>query len=366
MPGPCPVLLLTRSLGLGGSERQLTEIAKALDRGAFAPHVGCFQAQGFRAEELRAAGIPVVQFPVTSFVRPSAIRGLLAMIRYLREHRIQLVHTFDVPLNLFGVPAARLFRVPRVLSSQRAHRALTPGFRRHLLRLTDRMVDGIVVNSEAVRRELMEADRVPPQLIHLCYNGIDATFFECSRNQSPPVGPIVIGVICALRPEKGLETLLEAFARLHDPQRMARLRIVGSGPSLTSLRQLAQKLDLGARCAFEPATKDVPEALRRIDIFVLPSLSEALSNSLMEAMAAGCCVVASKTGGNPELVTDQQSGLLFPPGDSAALAACLNLLLRNAALRARLAAAAAERMRTGFTIERAARRMAEIYQQVLT
>ncbi len=361
-PKPCPVLLLTRSLGLGGTERQLTEIAKALDHEAFAPHVGCFHAEGFRAEELRAAGVPVVQFPVTSFVSPSAIGGLLAMGRYLREHAIQLVHTFDVPLNLFGVPAARLFRVPRVLSSQRAHRALTPGLRRRLLRLTDRMVDGIVVNSEAVRRELIEADRVPPRLIHLCYNGIDTASFQSSR--SPASGPVVIGVICALRPEKGLPTLLEAFARLHAPPGAAQLRIVGSGPSLSSLQELAQKLALGGRCTFEPATKDVPAALERIDVFVLPSLSEALSNSLMEAMASGCCVVASKTGGNPELVVDRQCGLLFPPGDSAALAACLDLLLRNAAMRAGLAAAAAERMRTAFTIEQAARRMAEIYRKI--
>jgi L-malate glycosyltransferase len=355
--------LLTRSLGLGGTERQLAEMAKALDRAAFRPHVGCFHAEGFRAEELRAAGVPVVRFPVTSFLGPSVLSGLATMGRYMREHNIRLVHTFDVPLNLFGVPAARFLRVPCVLSSQRAHRALTPGIRRRLLRLTDRMVDGIVVNSDAVRRELIEADRVPPRLIHLCYNGIDAAFFESHR--PPAAGPIVIGLICALRPEKSVETLLEAFARWNVPQTAARLRITGTGPSLPSLEQLARKLNLGNRCTFEPATNYIPAALEDIDIFVLPSLSESLSNSLMEAMASGCCVVASKAGGNPELVTDQQTGLLFPAGDSAALTACLDLLLRNATLRRRLAAAAAERMRTEFTMERAARRMAEIYAEVL-
>jgi L-malate glycosyltransferase len=363
MHKPCPILLLTRSLGLGGTERQLAEIAKALDRSAFAPHVGCFHAEGFRAEELRSAGVPVARFPVTSFVRPSVISGLLAMGRYIHGHEIQLVHTFDVPLNLFGVPAARLFRVPCVLSSQRAHRALTPGIRRRLLRFSDRLVNGIVVNSEAVRRELIEVDGVPPRLIHLCYNGIDAAFFQSNR---PPVeGPLTIGVICALRPEKGLETLLQAFASLEAPPANARLRIVGSGPSLPSLEELAHKLNLRDRCTFEPATKDVPAVLERIDIFVLPSLSEALSNSLMEAMASGCSVVASEAGGNPELVVDQQSGLLFHPGDSTALATCLDLLLRNPDLRARLAAAGRERMRTEFTLLRAAWRIEEIYAQVL-
>jgi L-malate glycosyltransferase len=362
MSVPCPILLLTRSLGLGGSERQLAEIAKALDRSVFEPHVGCFDAEGFRADELRAAGVPVVEFPVKSFLRPSLLIGLAAMGRYVRMHGIQLVHTFDVPLNLFGVPAARLFRVPHVISSQRAHRAITPGFRRRLLRVTDRLVDAIVVNSEAVRRELMEADRVPSHRIHLCYNGIDTNFFAGAPRSRE--GPIVIGVICALRPEKGLRTLIEAFARVQCPGD-ARLLIVGSGPSLPQLEELARKLALGERCTFEPATKDVRAWLERIDIFVLPSLSEALSNSLMEAMACGCCVVASRVGGNPELVTDRQNGLLFPAGDSAALASCLDLLLCDPILRARLAAAGAQRMREEFTLARAAERMGEIYTGVL-
>jgi|SRR5579871_724911 len=362
MAQPIPVLLMTRSLGLGGSERQLTEIAKALNRASFAPHVGCFHAEGFRAEELRACGVPVVEFPVSSFLSLSALTGARVVGRYLREHGIQLVHTFDVPLNLFGVPVTRWYRVPRVISSQRAHRDLTPGLRRHLLRITDRLVDAVVVNSEAVRRDLIETDRVPPALIHLCYNGLDAAAFPPPSGR--PVEPVVIGVICALRPEKGLETLLAAFAQLNKPS-AAQLLIVGSGPALPGLQALAAKLGLQGRCVFEPATKQVAERLRAIHIFVLPSLSEAFSNSLMEAMACGCCVVASRVGGNPELVIEGESGLLFRPGDSADLARCLEQLLRDTVLRDRLAAAAIARIQQHFTLARAAERMGEIYRVVL-
>jgi len=359
---------MSHSLGLGGSERQLTEIARSLDRSRFEPHAGCFHAEGFRAEELRSAGLPVVEFPVTSFIGPSLVTGTMAMGRYLRARDIRLVHTFDVPSNLFGVPAARFFRVPHVISSQRVHRALTPGLRRHLLRLTDGFVDAIVVNSESVRSELMEADRVPGRLIHRCPNGIDGERFQPASQ--PREGPAVIGAICALRPEKSLETLLEAFARLGHGfdagSRDARLLIVGSGPSLPGLQDLASKLGLGTRCTFEPATSDVPARLRSIDIFVLPSLSEALSNALMEAMACGCCVVASEAGGNPELVRGGETGLLFPPRDSTALAACLELLLSDAALRARLASAGAERMRKEFSLASVVARMEEIYHAVLS
>jgi glycosyltransferase involved in cell wall biosynthesis len=213
-----------------------------------------------------------------------------------------------------------------------------------------------------VRRELLTIDRVPGQRIRHCPNGIDTGVFQPATR--PREGPAVIGAIGALRPEKNLETLLEAFARLRRGAD-ARLLIVGQGPSLPGLKALARKLDLGARCAFEPATKDVPARLQSIDIFVLPSLSEALSNALMEAMACGCCAVVSRAGGNPELVRDGETGLLFPPGDAGALASCLDLLLGDPVLRVRLAAAGAERMRKEFSIESAAARMEEIYSAVL-
>jgi len=357
-----PVLLMARELGLGGSERQLAETAKALSDFGFEPHVGCFHAGGFRAAELRDANVPVVEFPVSSFVRPAAAAGALALGRYIRERRIQLVHTFDVPLNLFAVPLARLFRAPRVLSSQRAHRELTPGVRRRLLRVTDRLVDGIVVNCAAVRRDLVENDAVPPRLIHLCYNGLDPEVFYPPAFRPP--GPVEIGIVCAVRPEKGLATLLEAFARL-ESRADVRLTIVGSGPALHDVQELASRLQLGRRCTFEPAIRDVAGRLRSMDIFVLPSLSEALSNSLMEAMACGCCAVASRAGGNPELVQEQETGLLFKPGDSADLARCLDLLVGNSALRQRLAAAGSASIRQQFTIRRSVEQMAAIYRAVL-
>ena len=362
MPKACPVLLMTRSLGLGGTERQLTEIAKRLDRSLFEPHVGCFEADGFRAEDLAAAGVPVLQLPVRSFLRPEVITGAMALGQYLREHAIQIVHTFDVPLNLFGVTAARVYRAPHVISSQRAFRALTPGFRRRLLRFTDQLVDAIVVNSEAVRRDLIDADHVSPRLIHLCHNGIDIEQFCPGARRSD--GSVVIGVLGALRPEKGIETLLQAYGRL-GPRTDVGLKIIGSGPALPELEARAAELGLGDRCIFEPATQSVAEALREIDIFVLPSLSESFSNSLMEAMACGCCAVASRVGGNPELIADRETGLLFSARDSSELATCLDLLLRDCDLRRRLAGAGSCRVRERFTIARAAETMSAIYRGVL-
>ena len=236
-----------------------------------------------------------------------------------------------------------------VLSSQRAHRQLAGFAYRRLLRLTDRMVDGIVVNCEAVRKHLLIDESVPDRLIHVCHNGIDTDHFQ-PRTPSTG-GPINIGIVCALRPEKGLETLMEAFGRVAGSHPAARLMIVGSGPMEQALRAQAAALQVAEKCHFEATTANVAAWLQQIDIFVLPSLSEALSNSLMEAMSCGCAVIASEVGGNPELVTHGETGLLFPAGDAGQLADRLRSLLDDPALRDRLARNASRKIREQFTIQ---------------
>jgi glycosyltransferase involved in cell wall biosynthesis len=141
----------------------------------------------------------------------------------------------------------------------------------------------------------------------------------------------------------------------------ARLLIVGSGPELDKLKAQVKGLGVAGQCVFVPATEQVAEWLRAMDIFVLPSLSEAFSNSLMEAMACGCCVVASNVGGNPELAGDPRRGVLFEARDSAALTGVLRDLVGNPERRKRMANEGSSFIRNGFTMAGSARRMAEIY-----
>jgi len=305
---------MARELGLGGTERQLAETALSLDRVRFEPHVACFTSGGFRANELREAGVPILETGVRSLVSRSALDGAARLGAYLRANAISLVHAFDVPADLFAVPVARFYRTPVVLSSMRAHRSLTPGATRTLLRATDRLVHGIVVNSRAVMRELEQDDRVAPSRMRLVYNGLDTSIFRPDGERATlpwSDATVVIGIVCALRPEKGLDLLVDAFRRVKAGRPGVKLLIVGSGPMLAELQAAA-----GHDVHFEAAQRNVAPWLRAMDIFVLPSMSEALSNSLMEAMGCGCCPVASDTGGNPELVQDGATGLLFSVGDA--------------------------------------------------
>jgi len=368
MASPVPILLMIRELGLGGTERQLSAVARSLDPSKFTVHIGCFQDQGLRRQELDQAGIPIVRFPVRSFRSPSLFTGALEMRRYIREHGIRLVHPFDYPAIAFGIPVARTCSNVVAVSSQRYHRSLRPGWPHHMQRVTDRLADAVVVNCEYLARHLREEEHVPAERIHLCYNGLDLDIFRPipgPRRPEVAEASLVIGVVCALRPEKDLSTLLTAFARVRNLRAGMKLLIVGDGICKSDLQEQAKILSIFDDCVFLPAKAEVAELLRSIDIFVLPSLSEALSNSLMEAMACGCCAVASRTGGNVELVADGRTGWLFEPGNVTELAQVLENVIEHDARRKDAAEKGQQFLQEGFSFAAMGRRMEEIYSALL-
>lgn len=210
---------------------------------------------------------------------------------------------------------------------------------------------------------------MPPEKLHFCPNGLDiARFFPQSRRGSSPSqgSSITVGIVCLLRPEKNIELLLGAFAKVQHRFPESQLVIVGSGPELNRLLKLRSDLNLSEpRCLFVPATKDVATWPRRIDIFVLPSRSEASANALLEAMASGCCVIASSAGGNLDLIEHKRTGLLFPSGDLERLCVCLETTLFDKGLRKRLGENAAALVRASYSWENSAHTMQEIYLKLL-
>lgn len=357
-----PILLLVRELGIGGTERQLVETARFLKGGPFVPHVACFRPDGLRKAELIDAQVPILELPIYSFRSLAVIKGAKLLLRYIRDQQIQIVHSFDAPLNVFAAPLARFSFGPAVVTSQRAHRDLAGIQFKSLLRMTDRLADAIVVNCDWMSRYLVEEEGVPEAKVRLCYNAIDIERYRRLEPLSPPSATQVIGTVCALRPEKAVDTLLRAMAQLEKTD--TRLLVVGSGPQEQDLRSLAAKLGIESRCHFEPATSDVTKWLSQIDVFVLPSRFEALSNALMEAMACGCCPVATRVGGNPELVEHGSNGLLFTVDDTFDLANQISRLLNNPSQIKIFGERASAKM-AQFTLARSANTMQSIYESVL-
>ena len=367
LPRPVPILLTVRELNCGGIERDVTKIALNIDRSRFEPHVASYQAEGMRFEELSRAGIPFLHVPFSSLKSPTALSAAMRVRRYIREHGICLVHAYD-PSAVFVAPIAKALRVPAILSSTVSNRDLRDKRTLRLVRWTDRIVDTVVVNCEAMRRHMIDDEHMPSERIELCYNGVDtAEFYPATARKPAPVADasFVIGTVCVLRQEKALDLLQEAFARIRHIKPGMKLLIVGSGPELPRLEANARRLGVQDDSLFVPATPLVAQYLRGLDIFVSCSNSEAFSNAILEAMACGCCVVGSRVGGTPELIGEDERGLLFHPGDVGDLAEKLTALLASEPLCRELGARAAEFAKTKLNIEIASQRMAEIYETVL-
>ncbi len=364
---PIPVLLTVRELHHGGIERDVSKIALTLDRSRFQPHVASYQANGMRFEELSSAGIPFLHVPLSSLKSPAALSAALRVVRYIREHGIRITHAYDSSA-VFVAPIARALRVPAVLSSTLGNRDLLDQRTRRQVRWTDKIVDTVVVNCEAMRRHMVDDEHFPNERIELCYNGVDTgQFFPAPAAKPAPVADasFLIGSVCVLRPEKALHLLQEAFARIRHLRPGMKLLLVGSGPELPRLQLNCRRLGIQDDCVILPATSRVPQFLRAFDIFVLCSRSEAFSNSLLEAMACGCCAVGSRVGGTPELIGNDERGLLFRTGDAGDLAEKLATLIGNEQLRSQLGTRAADFARTTLNIEIAARRMEDIYESLL-
>jgi L-malate glycosyltransferase len=364
---PVPILLAIHSLGHGGSERQLANIALAVDRTRFSPHVASV-LDGFQAEELRRQRIPAVTIPLKSFVSPGALSVARQLRSYIQCNRIRLVHTFDYTLSLFGIPVARTCSGVIALSSQRCYMDLVPRKYKWPLLQAHRMAHGVVVNCGEMRRHLVEDYSYPENRVTVCYNGLDISRFSSSgrrRLAGTENASLVIGTVCVLRAEKNVGQLLEAFAQARKVKSGMKLVIVGNGPERDRLGVMSAALGLAGECLFLPSTPDVASALRGIDIFVHPSVSEGLPNAVMEAMACGCAVVATRVGGCPELIHDGKNGFLADPRDLTSLTQQLQLAISQDDLRMQVANAAAERMQD-FSLAQAAARMQQIYESYIS
>src|SRR2546425_810882 len=359
------ILLLGANLNFGGTEGQFVEIACRLDRSRWDLHVSCVRAEGPQRAKLDAANVRAWSCGSGSFKSPRFAVAVLKLAGFLRAHRIRLVHSFDFYSNIMAVPAARLARVPAVIASQRDLGDLRPPLQRRLHNVVLRLADYVVVNAERVAERIAKAGIAEPTRIAVIPNGVDLTRFSGTAREDGRAGRIVIGTLAMLRAEKGLVDFVQAAGRVVERFPEARFVIWGEGPLRADLERLIRDLGLRGAVTLPGVTLEPETAVRQLDIFVLPSLSESCSNALLEAMATGRAVVATCVGGTPALVEDEVTGLLVPPGDPAALAKAVIRLIEAPALAAGFAARAEERVRAEFSMDRMLARLEALYDKAL-
>ena len=346
-----PVLLVGDTLAMGGTERQFTEIACGLTHLGWDVRVACLRAEGPLRAQLEEASLEPWSCGDGSLKSPAFVRGIWRLARYIRRHRIGLVHSFDFYSNAYGVLASRFARIGIAIASQRDLGNLRPPVQQRLNRMMLRLAHHVLANSEAAAARVREGGGARPEHVVVVRNGVDTGRFVPRELNDDPRPVRVFGTVANLRPEKGLTDVVRAAALVRSQHPDVRMVLWGEGPLRPKLEALIQNLGLDHIVQLPGHAPDAEKALSKMDAFILPSLSESCSNSLMEAMAMGLPVIASHTGGNPELVQDGSSGLLVRPGDPADLARAMTHLMENPAVAARLAGQAAQRARAEFSLQ---------------
>ena len=362
------VCLVIGQLGLGGAEKQLAVLAAGLRRRGVDVTVVVLREGGPREDILRAAGVPLISLGLptaTRLWRRLAV-GVLAVARLRRTlHRLrpEVVHAFLLHSYVLTAPAARLAGVPvyvagrRSLSDYKASQRVAGAGER----LATRMTDLLIANAEAVADDVVRTEGVARDKIRVVYNGLaESAFVPAPPAELVSSAPVLL-CVANLRRYKGHHYLLDAAALLRARGLPCTLALAGSGPEHEALRRQADELGLDVR--FLGARADIAALLARADVAVLPSLTEGMSNSVMEAMAAGRPVVATAVGGTAELLEGR--GVLVPPADAPALAAGLERVLRDP-VGARLTAAAAREWSHRYLhLDGMVERHVEIYSELL-
>lgn len=358
------ILLLGDTLRVGGMEGQFVEVATRLDRSRWNVDVACVQAVGPLRARLEAAGVHPWSCGPRSFKSPGLVLAICRLARDLRARRIQLLHAFDIYSNILGVLAARLAGVRAVIASQRELPDLRPGLQRLARRVVLPLASHVIVNSEAIADGLRRARVARPRRIVVTPNGVDlARFRPALRRERGP--HVIVGTLANLRPEKAIQDLLWAAVLVRERYPEARFVAWGDGPCRTELERLVDALGLTGVVELRGPTGAPEVALRELDIFVLPSLSEGCPNVVLEAMATGLPVVATRVGGSAAVVEDEETGLVVPPGDPAQLAKAIVRLIEDPAHAVHLARQGRERVGRDFSIERMVDRIQALYERAL-
>ena len=378
------VLQFLSNFAIGGTERQVVNLARGLDPTRFEVHFGCLRQWGELLGDATEPGISVAEYRITNLYNARAVRERLRLAQDLKRARIEVVHTYNFYGNVFAIPAARLAGVPVLVASIRGLDVDLSPLKRRAQRLVCRLAHRIVVNAEAVRQNLI-ADGYDPGKIVVIRNGIDLSRFRSLRGDGrlrqqlglPPRAPLV-ATFARLIPLKGLEYFLEAAALVSQRVADARFLVVGDylakqngeivsdGTYRKELVRYAARLGLDGRVTFTGFRRDVPELLSEIAVSVLPSVAgEGLSNSILEAMAVGVPVVATDVGGNREAIQDGVTGFVVPPRDAPALARGICQFLEDGGLASRFALAGRQRVAEHFSLERMVRDTEGFYMNLV-
>ncbi len=351
------VFFLVDSLEIGGTETQAVELALRLDPACYAVTLACLKMRGPLLAKLDGSKVSVMEWNAGAGVNsPRGIYQILRLARFLRHGHFDIVHAHDLWSNLLAIPAARLARIPVIISSRRdlAHLNWYTPRRRKFLRYLQSLSSAVLVNSGQIRDQLVCEDGFRPELIRVIHNGIDFDRFSCVVSERGRLLPGMEDcklIVCTGNMHtdvKGHPTLIEAAGRICARFPEVKFVLIGDGKKRAEFESKVSELELQPNFLFLGSRQDVSQILACCDMAVLPSQAEGFSNALLEYMAMGLPTVATDVGGNHAVIENGVNGLLVKPDDPAALADAISSLLENPNSASQLGTAGRERVRRHF------------------
>lgn len=355
----------------GGAERHLLEMWRRLDRSRFDVRIAVLKREGAFTPLVEATGLPIHDLGVgRRLYDATGLRGWLRLVSLVREFRPDVVHGYLFGPNLFAALAGRLCGVPVTCVAKRNVDAFETPRQISVQRLAHRLATHVTAVSREVAASSV-ALGVPAERVTVIENGVDVARFDgatCRDGvegiEGVPAGAAIVGSVGCLAPRKDYGTLLAALALL-GRDREWRCALAGDGPDRAALEARAAELGVADRVLFLGERSDVDRLLPAFDVFVLSSREEGIPNALLEAMAAARPCVATRVGGNAEVLEDGRTGWLVPARDPAALAGALGRALADPAEAARRGAAARAAMIAERSIEAMVRRHEAYYLRAL-
>lgn len=354
------------SLNPGGTERLVVELARRL-QARIPAMVCCLDEAGAWARELDAAGVQVIALERSGGFRPSLGR---AVAEIARRHEATVIHAHHYSPFVYSC-LAHFWRpgTPVVFTEHGRLSDTPPSAKRRLAnRVLARIPRRVFAVSEDLRQHLV-GEGFAPDSLEVIYNGIEVgpvpdarTRADVRERLGASDQTFVVGTIARLDPVKDLGTLIAAASSLRAELPIL-IGIVGDGPERGALEDLTRRLGIDSQVRFLGHREDARRWLAGCDAYVNCSISEGVSLTILEAMAAALPIVATRVGGTPEVV-DPDSGRLVPPRDPSALAAALRDLARDPDARARLGQSARRRLEARFTLDRMVREYGDVYASV--
>ncbi|MEK7703135.1 MAG: glycosyltransferase [Nitrospirota bacterium] len=317
------IMHLTFSLDVGGLENVVLNLSKKIDKNRYCQRVCSLTSRTAMAAEFEQCGIPVHRLNKRDGLDPFLPSRLS---RLLQEHQVHILHTHNPGPFFYGFLGAKLSETTKLVHTE--HSSLPRNYRlmSKIISFFSRGFEKIISDSHSVTEHMIVVQGLPAEKIATIYNGIDTDLYATALRDEAllsefgiPMGSKIIGAVGRLESEKNHATLLSAFQKVSRIIPNAYLVIVGDGTLRDQLTAQARSLHIDTHVVFLGSRRDVYRLLPLFDLFVLPSKSEGLPLAILEAMAAKIPIVATRVGGIPEIIRDQETGWLVPPEDSAAM-----------------------------------------------